>query len=124
MREIIEDDERSGRLKEATTDENVEIVHSLVMCERRNLRNIASEVGICFGAVQSILAYILGMSKVSARWVPRLLTEDQKRSRLDISRYLVSRCEDDPEEFMDRVVTHDEIWVHLFDSESKTQSMQ
>ena len=32
--ESIEDDARSGRPKDATTDENVEIVHNLVMCER------------------------------------------------------------------------------------------
>ena len=30
-----EDDARSGRSKDATTDENVEIVHNLVMCDRR-----------------------------------------------------------------------------------------
>ena len=36
-------DERSGRPKEATIDENFEIVHSLVVCDRsRNLRDIAS----------------------------------------------------------------------------------
>ena len=64
------------------------------------------------------------MFKVSARWVPRMLTEDQKRNRLDISRYLLSRYEDDPKEFMDRVVTQDETWVHHFDSESKKQNMQ
>ena len=64
------------------------------------------------------------MSKVSARWVPRMLTEDQKRSRLDISRYLLSRYEDDPEEFMDRVVTQDGSRDHHFDPESKKQSMQ
>ena len=34
-RESIEDDERSGRPKDATTDENVEIVHNLVMGDRR-----------------------------------------------------------------------------------------
>ena len=78
-RESIEDDARSGRPKDATTDENVEIVHNLVMCDRRrDLRSIASEVGISFGAVQTILTDILGMSKVSARWVPRILTDDQK----------------------------------------------
>ena len=112
-RESIEDDERSGCLKEATRDENVEIVHSLVMCDRRRtLRDIASEVGISFGAVQSILTDILGMSKVSARWVRRMLTEDQKRSRLNISRYLLSRYEDDLGELMD------ETWIHHFDPES------
>ena len=36
---------------------------------RRDLRRIASEVGI---------TNILGMSKVSAKWVPRMLTIDQK----------------------------------------------
>ena len=77
--------EHTGRCKkDATTDENVETVHNLVMCDRRrDLRSIASEMGISFGAVQTILTDILGMSKVSARWVPRMLTDDQKRSRLE-----------------------------------------
>ena len=45
-------------------------MHTLVMCDSgRDLRSIASEVGISFGAVQSILNDILGMSKVSAKWV-------------------------------------------------------
>ena len=50
----------------------------------------SSEVGISFGAVQSILTHILGMSKLSARWVPRMLTVGQKRTRLYISKYLLS----------------------------------
>ena len=70
-REGVEDDGRSSRPKGATTDENVKVVHTLVMCDRRqDLRSIACEVGIRFGTVQSILTDILGMSKVSARWVP------------------------------------------------------
>ena len=88
------------------------------------MRSLASEVGICFGAVQNNLTDIKDMSKVSARWVPRILTDGQKRSRLDISRYLLSRYEDDPGDFIDRVVTQDETWVHHFDPESKMQSMQ
>ena len=55
-RESTEDDEQSSYPKKATTDENVEIVHTPVMCDRRrNLLDIASEVGINFGAVQSII---------------------------------------------------------------------
>ena len=57
MRESIEDDERFGCPKEAATNKN--IVHSLFMCERRrNLRDIASELGISFEAVQSVLTDI------------------------------------------------------------------
>ena len=33
-RESIENDAKSGRPKDATTDENVEIVHNPVMCDR------------------------------------------------------------------------------------------
>ena len=33
------------------------------------------------------------MSQISARWVPRTLIEDQKRSEFDISKYFMSRYE-------------------------------
>ena len=88
------------------------------MCDRRrDLRSMASEVGISFVAVQKILSDILGMPKASATWVPRMLTDDQKRSRFDISRYLLSQYEDDPGDFIDQVVTQDETWVDHFDPE-------
>ena len=34
-RESIEDDGRSGHPKDANTDENIKVVHTLVMCDRR-----------------------------------------------------------------------------------------
>ena len=62
------------------------------MCDRRrSLDDIARQIGMSSGALQSILTDILGMSKVSASRVTRML----KKSRLDISLY-----EEDPEEFM------------------------
>ena len=124
-KERIEDRGQSGRPKDATTDENVKVVHTLVMCDRRrHLRIIASEVGISSEVVQSSLTNFLGMSKVSARWVPQMLTDDQKRTWLDISRYLLSRYEDDLGDFIERFVTQDETWVYHFDPESKMQSKQ
>ena len=115
-RETVDDDGRSGHPKDATADENVKLVHTLFMCDRRlDLRSIASEVGLSWGAVQSILTNISGMSKVSARWVPRMLTDDQKRTSLDISWYLLSRYEDDHGDFIEWVVLQDETWVHHFD---------
>ena len=61
---------------------------------RRDLRSIASEVGISFWAVRSILIDILAMSKVSAS--------------------LLSRFEDDPSDSIERVVTQDGFkqWKH------------
>ena len=95
------------------------------MCDRRrDLRGIASKVGISFGTVQSILNDILGMSKFLAKWVPRTLTDDQERTLLAISRYLLSRNEDDRGDFIKRVVTQGETYVHHFDPASKLQSKQ
>ena len=37
-----------------------------------------------------------------------MLTKDQKKGRLDISKYLLSLYENNPEEFMHRAVTQDE----------------
>ena len=44
-----------------------------------------------------------------------MLTDDQKRTRLDISRYLLSRYEDDPSDSIKRVVTQDDTWAHHFE---------
>ena len=61
---------------------------------------------------------ILGMSKVSARWLPRMLTDDQIKIQQDIFRFLLSLYEDDPCDFIRRVVTQDEPWDHHFDPEN------
>ena len=53
-----------------------------------------------------------------------LMTGDQKMTWFHISRYLMSCYEDDPGDFIKRVVTQDETWVHHFDPESKMQSKQ
>ena len=79
-------------------------------------------MGISFGAVQSILSDILGMSKVSARLVPGMLTDDQKRTWFDISRYLWSHYEDDTGNFIQRVVTQDETWVHHLTKSKKCRA--
>ena len=50
--ESMEDYDQSGNPKEATTNKNVELVHSLILCDRRSLRDIARQIGISFGTVQ------------------------------------------------------------------------
>ena len=76
--ESIEDDGRSGRPKDATADEHFKVAHIVpAMCDkRRDLRSIASEVGIRFGAVRTInpnrhLRYVKGFGKLGATNVDR-----------------------------------------------------
>ena len=64
------------------------------------------------------------MRKLSARWVPRLLTIDQKHTRRTLSRTNLNLFEEDPANFLKRFVTMDETWVHHFTPEAKQQSKQ
>ena len=56
--------------------------------------------------------------------VAQMLIDDQKRTWLDVSGYLLFHYEDDPGDFIERVVTQDETWVHHVDQESNLQSKQ
>lgn len=124
-RENIEDDPRSGRPMTSTTEENINKVCDLILKDRRlTIREIADTIGISYERTQNIIVHELGFSKVSARWVPRLLSVEQKRIRLTISRDCLEMFEADPQGFLDRFVTMDETWVHHYTPESKQQSKQ
>jgi len=78
---------------------------------------------ISHGTVISILHEKLSVKKLSARWVPRLLTVD----RATVWRFQnnVWRCfKRNPDEFLRRFITVDETWIHYFTSEMKEQSKQ
>ena len=84
------DDERSGRPKTATADDNIAKVHQMVLNDRRiKVRQIAEVMKMSKERVCHILHQDLGMRKLSAHWVPPLLTLDQKRVRMNISNALL-----------------------------------
>ena len=51
-------------------------------------------------------------------------TNYQKRTSLDISRYLLSRYEDDPGDIIKGVVTQDETWCLHFDPGDKNEAQK
>jgi len=83
---------------------------------------LVKTTGISHGTVISIL-HELSMKKLSARWVPRLLTVDHKRDRVRISKQCLKMFQHNPE-FPRRFITVDETWIHYFTSETKEQSKQ
>ena len=85
------DDERSGRPKTATTDENIAKVHQMVLDDRRiKVKEIAEVMNMS----KERVCHILDMRKLSARWVPRLLKVDQKRVGMNISNALLGHSLD------------------------------
>ncbi|GFX97903.1 uncharacterized protein TNCV_4905541 [Trichonephila clavipes] len=63
------------------------------------------------------------MPRVSAMFVPRLLTEDQQFQRLATYIYIFQSESDDPE-FIKLIITRDESWAYGYDPETKQQSSQ
>ena len=64
------------------------------------------------------------MGKLSARWVPRLLTPDNKYNRETTSEQCLTLFKRNPKEFLRRFVTDDEKWIHWYTPETKEQSKQ
>ncbi|GBP64531.1 Histone-lysine N-methyltransferase SETMAR [Eumeta japonica] len=64
------------------------------------------------------------MRKLSARWVPRLLTLDHKRNHVTTSKECLAMFSRNPDEFLRRFVTVDETWIHHNTPETKKQSKQ
>jgi len=87
-RTLVFDKPRPGAPKTDTTEDNVTKIHHFVLADRRlKIREIADTVGMSKDRVGHILHDILGMRKLSARWVPRLLTPDNKRNRKTTSQH-------------------------------------
>jgi len=88
--ESVEDEERSGRPSTSETQENVERVSEMIRSNRRlTIREISEDVN---GSVQNILATDLDMRRVSAKFVLRVLTVEQKQKRLSFSLELRDRA--------------------------------
>jgi len=77
-----------------------QVLEAFVLADRRvKVSTIAYEMSVSKGrpSVIRIVHYKLGMSKVSCRWVPRMLTPLQKQSRVEICRENLSLYEESTE---------------------------
>jgi mRNA-degrading endonuclease RelE of RelBE toxin-antitoxin system len=82
--EDVKDDERTGRPKTHRTDKNVEKVRKLVRSDRQlSVRMMAEELNLDRETVRKILTEDLGMRNISAKMVPRVLSDNQKQRQLD-----------------------------------------
>jgi hypothetical protein len=57
------------------------------------------------------------------KFVPRLLSDDQKAHHVSVCRELKQQAGDDPN-FISNIITGDETWVYGYDPETKQQSSQ
>jgi hypothetical protein len=120
----VEDDDHSGRPSTSKTTENVEKIRELIHEERRRtIHELADAGGISFGICQEIITENLNMRRISAKFVPRLLTNDQKQRRINVCLELQDKAKED-RIFISRIITGDESWIYGYDPQTKQQSSQ
>ncbi|XP_035215058.1 histone-lysine N-methyltransferase SETMAR-like [Stegodyphus dumicola] len=125
LRTNIDDDEREGRPSTATNSEIAARVNECILLNRRTtIDEILDKLDISHGSGHKIIADHLEFRKVCARWVPRLLTEEHKRKHFESAFAYLQRYQTEGNEFLDKIVTGDETWIHHFSPKIKRSSLE
>ena len=75
---------------------------------RRELNHIISEVSKT--TIHEAVTEKLGYRKLCARWVPKILTDDQKTKRMGSALKFLTRYAQEGDEFLDSIVPGNETW--------------
>ena len=101
-RTSLEDETSSGRPSDATDED-------LVYSDRRiKVEEIANALHISHGSVSTTLHDRLDMHKITARWFPKSLSDEQMATRASVNSALLKRFRSKEDDFLSRLVTVDE----------------
>ena len=122
-RESVGDDGRCGRSNKVRT---LELIGQIKNCMDKDrcvsIETVSPQFDVSVGTVHTIICEELKMRKTYAKFVPRVLREDQKERHHD-SREMVELINLDPE-VLDVLETCNESWIYCYHPETKRQSSQ
>jgi hypothetical protein len=101
----------------------VQVCENVQSNHRLTVQEIAEESNISTGGCHDILTTKLEIHWVVSKFVPRLLTQDQRESCVAICQELLD-CTEEDKNFLKRIITSNETWVYGHDVETKMQSSQ
>ena len=100
-------------------------VHKIILGGRKlKLREIADILKISEGSVFTTLHESLEMRKLFLKWVPRLLTSDQKQQRIEDSERCLELLKRGKKDFLHRCLTMNEAWIHHYTPKIKRLSAE
>ena len=124
-RTSLEDETRSRCPSDATDEEMYNKVWDLVYSDRRfKVEEIANALHFSHCSVSTTLQDRLGMHKLTARWVPKSLSDEQMATGASVNSALLKRFRSKEDDFLSRLMNVDETWVHYYEPENKAQSRQ
>ncbi|KAG5322949.1 MOS1T transposase, partial [Pseudoatta argentina] len=122
-RTSVHDDQRSGRSSILTDD----IVEKIENALRDDRRLTVDELSAMFPQISRSLLHetiteTLGYRKLSARWVPKQLTDQHKLNRVEAGQEFLRRYKLHGDEFLRSIVTGDETWWIHYDNPKRRKS--
>lgn len=109
-RDFIGDNHRSGR--PLSSHHKIVQVNKVILEDtRQSIRDVCNIVHISYGACQRIIAEELGLRRISGKFVPRLLSNEQREHRVQVCKTL-QQVDKDDSDFLSKVITGGERWVY------------
>ena len=112
-----------GRPVSVLMEKNVATVKTLIEEDARyTVQEIEELSGIYSSSVLRILRERLGLREICARWVPHLLTDEQKQSRIRLASQVIEKYDKCDPRRLEEIVTGDETWIYHFQPDSKARN--
>ncbi len=120
----VKDKPRSGRPRSGQSPASIGVVHNLLLQDqRKTVRTLSEESNIPPATVHRIIRKDLELRLVTAKFIPRLLTPEQKRARLTFCQGNLDLYNQDPS-ILDLIISGDETWISMHNPETKNESKQ
>ena len=119
-RSSVKEETCLGRPVSATSENDVATVQSIVQQDSRyTVEELSDLLGLCSSYVSTILKEKLKLQKICVRWIPHLLTPEQKKDCVEKASILQSRFKNRDSHHLREVVTVGETWLYFFEPDNK-----
>ncbi len=100
-----------------------EVVVAVERDRRKTVRQVSQEAGLPKTSCHRVMTADLKMAKISPKFVPHVLTENQARHRKHLSELNLDSVRNE-KRFLETIISGDETWISLFENNTKIESCE
>ncbi len=120
----MKDRPRSGHPRSARSPANIQMVLNAIQANRRTtVEELSAATNVSKSSVHTIIKKDIKFSKLALKFMPCLLTDEQKQFRVRMCELNLQSLKDD-DQFLSKIITGDESWVSIFEMELKANSWE
>ncbi len=124
-RDSCELQDSPGALVTALSDVTINTAGCLIATDPHlTTRELTGILDIWLGSVHTLLHDHLNILRVRARWIPHLLTSEQKQQCVTLGEYWSECVRKEGNGWWKTIITADESWIYAYDPTTKQQSLE